>query len=734
MRTPATLLAVFLLALSTAAAAKVNYGLRLVGRAVPGEATASFVVSNRLYLGAGDCLQVYDTTNPAAPSIIGQLALPGMVQDVVVANGLAYVADGAGGLVVADVASPTAMAILGQVAVPDEAFGICVQGNYAYVAALTGGFLTIDISNPSAPSLLGSFPVDWSALNVAVQGSLACVASAYGGLYLLDVSNPAAPAYLGVLDQTGVWAYDVKINGNYAYMAFSEESGGGGLAVVDISNPAAPQRSGDVGISWAVRRIDTNGGWVFGAAEDGGLVIFDANTPSFPYVIGQSQARYGNNISFAGNRAYLCGGQDGLGVFSLVQYWNPTLLSSYATYSASQDVAVSGPWAYVVEQPSGLKAINIANAAVPRVTYSNQFYYQAPRYRGVSSGVSVAGDRLYVSDFADLDGGQHDFRAYGLADPGTPQLLGMFQNLEAGVRGHRVRGTIAYLSNSWQLKVLDISDPANMTSLYDLVGGWDFAYGMDLAGDYLYLGTMVTGLRVLSLADPKYPTVVGSFDTAGQTFTAKYYAGYAYLPDYDQGLRIVNVQNPASPYEVGSFSSTGRCLDVAFVAGALGPAAVVAFEDQVVALDIRDPAQPVEIGYYTTGDPRRLCVAGNTIYVADRMSGLWMFVLDGAASTVEEVASGGPGLLAALRSYPNPTERATNLEFDLSTSGPVTVEVYDMGGRKVADVFTGDLAAGTNRFTWGGRDSEDQEVAAGVYLYRVTASGKAKTGRVTILR
>ena len=733
MRKWVTLVALSLLLLSSAAAARTNYGLRLVGRAVPGEATASFVVSNLCYLGAGNCLQVYDMTNPAAPSVLGQLPLPGLVEDVVVANNFAYIADGTGGLVIADVASPSSMTILGQLAVPDEAFGICVQGSVAYIAALTGGLLTVDVSNPSAPSLMGSFLVDWAALNVEVQGTLACVASGYGGLYLLDVSNPAAPAYLGLVDQQGTWAYDVKINGNYAYMAFSLEGGGGGLAVVDIFNPAYPYTAGDIWISWSLRRIDYSGGYVFGAAEDGGLIVFDVHT-IWPYYVGQSQARYGNNISYAANRVYLCGGTDGLSVFNVAQLSSPALLSSSATYSASQDVVVSGQWAYVVEQPSGLKAINIANPTAPQVTYSNQFYYQSPRFRGVSSGVSVVSDRLYVSDFADMDGGQHDFRAYGLTNPATPQLLGVYTNLQAGVRGHRVQGTTAYLSNSWQVKVLNVSNPASMVSVYDLVGGWDFAYGMDLVGNYIYLGTMVTGLRVLSLADPLHPTVVGSFDTAGQTFTAKYRAGYAYLPDYDQGMRIVNIENLAGPYEVSSFYSSASCLDVAFVESGTTPAAVVAFDDQIVVLDITDPANPVEIGYYVTGDPRRLCVVGNTIYVADRNSGLWMFALENPAAVGEDGAPDNRDALTSVRSYPNPMGRVTTLEFELSTGGPVAVEVYDMGGRKVADVFSGARAAGTNRIAWDGKDSRGREVTEGVYLYRVTAGGKATTGRITVIR
>lgn len=724
----------FLGPLSVSTARGDNYGLRLVGRAVPGEATASFVTPNRCYLGAGNCLQVYDTTNPSATFLLGQLPLSGLVEDVFVRDNFAYVADGAGGLVVADITSPSDMRERGQLAVADEAFGIAVQGNYAYVASLLGGFLVVDISNPDAPSLVGSMPVEWAALNVAVEGNLAAVACGYGGLYLIDVSDPAAPVWLGLLDQQGTWAYDVKMDGSYAYMAYSLEGGGGGLKVVNISYPAVPQTAGDLMTSLELRRIDSSGGYVFAAAATGGTFVIDARTVTWPHIIGGSASRYGENISYSAGRIFLCGAKDGLSIFDASQLNNPVLLSTYPTYSASQDVAVAGPWAYVVEQPAGLKAIHIADPAAPQVTYSRRFYWQNGGYRGVSSGVSVAGDRLFVSDFADMEGGQHDFRAYGLANPASPESLSVLRNLEAGIRGHRVRNNTAYLSNSWQLKVLDVSNPRNMVPVYDLIGGWDFAYGMDLSGNSLYLGTMETGLRVLDLSNERYPVVVGSFDTAGQTFTAKYRAGHAYLPDYDQGLRIVNIENLAAPYEVGHFNAYPYCLDVAFLDTADGAYAVAAFDDAIAVVDIQDPANPVEVGYYATGDPRRLCVVGETIYVADRISGLYLFALNGPPTAAEGDGRWHRDGNLSLRSYPNPSRRSATLDFDLADRGRVSVEVFDVSGRKVAEVFSGSLEAGRNKLTWDGRDSLHREVSPGIYFYRLTTDERTTTGRMTIVR
>jgi hypothetical protein len=707
-----------------------NNGFRLIGRAVPGEASATSIVNNRCYLGAGNCLQVYDITTPASPSILGQLSLTGMVEDVVVRNNLAYIADGPGGLIVADVSSPTQIQILGQLAMVDEAFGIQVQGNYGYVAGLTGGFVIVDLSNPVLPVQRSAFAVDWAALNVDVRDTIACVACGYGGLYIINIANPDNPLMLGLLDTQDTWAYDVKINGSYAYMAYSLSAGGGGLKVVNISNYSAPQVTADLQLGSSLRRIDYAANNVFAACAESGMLVIEVNNPTLPRVMGGWQIGYGKNISFSSNIIYLSGGKQGLRIFNASNIYFPQLVSTTPTYSLCQDVTVLGQYAYVVEQPSGLKAINISNLGAPRVTYSSQFYFQNNDYRGVSSAVSVKDGRLYVSDFADMEGGQHDFRVYGLADPSRPETLGVFRNLTVGVRGHAVSNDVAYLSNSWAMIILDVRNPYSMQLVNTFVGGWDFAYGISLTGNYIYAGTMETGLKILDITNQVQPIVAGSFDTPGQTFTAKYHNGYAYLPDYDYGLRIVNVENPTSPYEVSYFNAYEYCLDVAFIDKPTASYAIVDFDDQIVALNITDPANPVEVGHYETGDPRRLCTRGDTIYVADRNSGLYIFVLDVQGGIADDSAVSAPKDFVRAINYPNPFNPSTTIEFEVPSDQLVKLEIFDVLGRSVSIPLNGVAKKGINRIIWNGDDYSSRQSAAGVYFYRLTAEEKTLTGKM----
>jgi hypothetical protein len=71
-------------------------------------------------------------------------------------------------------------------------------------------------------------------------------------------------------------------------------------------------------------------------------------------------------------------------------------------------------------------------------------------------------------------------------------------------------------------------------------------------------------------------------------------------------------------------------------------------------------------------------------------------------------------------------------EFDNPELLPVTGEVYDLSGARVAD-----LKGGTNPETvllWDGKDVDGRVVAGGIYIYQIEFEGKTATGTVVVAR
>jgi hypothetical protein len=175
-------------------------------------------------------LQVVDISDPAAPTIVGDVTTPGPAYAVTLAGGYAYVADYYEGLQVIDVGEPTAPQIVGTAATPSYAMGVAVAGDLAYVAH-GGGLTIVDVAAPTAPAVLGDLHTMYSAADVALAGSHAYVACG-NLLHVVDVSAPAAPVLLG--DVPVYSALGVAVAGNGIYLA----SDSAGLEV-------APHQCGD---------------------------------------------------------------------------------------------------------------------------------------------------------------------------------------------------------------------------------------------------------------------------------------------------------------------------------------------------------------------------------------------------------------------------------------------------------------------------------------------------------
>ena len=73
-----------------------------------------------------------------------------------------------------------------------------------------------------------------------------------------------------------------------------------------------------------------------------------------------------------------------------------------------------------------------------------------------------------------------------------------------------------------------------------------------------------------------------------------------------------------------------------------------------------------------------------------------------------------------------------SISFTLPSGGPARVDLFDLAGRKVAELFNGSAAAGRTSLTWSGRDANGQLLRRGAYFARLTA-GDVKAARQLVL-
>jgi hypothetical protein len=75
------------------------------------------------------------------------------------------------------------------------------------------------------------------------------------------------------------------------------------------------------------------------------------------------------------------------------------------------------------------------------------------------------------------------------------------------------------------------------------------------------------------------------------------------------------------------------------------------------------------------------------------------------------------------------------ISFSLESPEDVELVVYDLLGRKVATLYSGRANAGRTDISWDTRSSSGDEIASGVYYYRLTIrGGESLTRRMTLLK
>jgi hypothetical protein len=86
------------------------------------------------------------------------------------------------------------------------------------------------------------------------------------------------------------------------------------------------------------------------------------------------------------------------------------------------------------------------------------------------------------------------------------------------------------------------------------------------------------------------------------------------------------------------------------------------------------------------------------------------------------------------QNFPNPFNPSTTISYYLPEDAPVTLSVYDVSGRRIADLVGKAEKKGRYSVTWDGSDGTGGSVASGIYFYRLTAGKETVSKKMILLR
>lgn len=320
-------------------------------------------------------------------------------------------------------------------------------------------------------------------------------------------------------------------------------------------------------------------------------------------------------------------------------------------------------------------------------------------------------------------------RLVDFADPAHPIELGMIWGPDARSQCHLVSRNIAAFENpitglpALLYDITNAAQPVPAGLLDELV--------VPAADGNLLVGATGSQVRLYDVSSLAAPTLLGSLPNPGTVLRAVFWRGHLYTMATRSGnlrsLDTYDVSDTLAPVMVSSVPMSFLATRLDLHGNRLYAQARLVAQ----VYDLTDPAAPALLGTLNHNSPDTgFAVNGNVTTVSGdlltvRNNGL-------SASSAPPVVS-----LANVRlepASPNPFNPSTSLAFSIVGEHDLTLSVYDVRGRHLADLARGSFTTGTHTVTWDGKDGSGSPAAAGVYLVRLHGTGVEAVQAVTLLK
>lgn len=203
---------------------------------------------------------------------------------------------------------------------------------------------------------------------------------------------------------------------------------------------------------------------------------------------------------------------------------------------------------------------------------------------------------------------------------------------------------------------------------------------------------------------------------------------YEELASY-QPVVIENMENVENVIELGAFKD-GECVGTEFVDGC--------------PINLRVYAEQEDIPNLTydviTNNTSQRTIATQDEIIEQKPVAQSIRFEKGAAFitlTMEDVTNESNNLTGTFNlvsAVPNPFNPKVTIQFNVTKDSWVSLAIYDLRGRKVNTLASGNFQQGTYAIDWNGKNSFGNQVASGVYFYHLNGIGDYKKGKLLFLK
>jgi hypothetical protein len=137
--------------------------------------------------------------------------------------------------------------------------------------------------------------------------------------------------------------------------------------------------------------------------------------------------------------------------------------------------------------------------------------------------------------------------------------------------------------------------------------------------------------------------------------------------------------------------------------------------------------------YGSGGSDRGIVYVGKSIKVGNYRNLYFdnLTWVDAEQEAAEEEVLGGFSLSD---NYPNPFNPDTRIDYLVPRRCHVKLEIFNVLGQRIATLVDQPQERGTYQLTWNGRDERGDEVASGVYFYKLEAEDFTQSKKMILMR
>jgi hypothetical protein len=86
------------------------------------------------------------------------------------------------------------------------------------------------------------------------------------------------------------------------------------------------------------------------------------------------------------------------------------------------------------------------------------------------------------------------------------------------------------------------------------------------------------------------------------------------------------------------------------------------------------------------------------------------------------------------QNYPNPFNPSTTISFNIPSTMPVKLGIYNLKGQLVKTLVNGERVEGEYHVIWNGDDEDGRPVGSGVYFYRLDAGNESEVRKMLLVK